>query len=455
MFRKTFIPDLLAGLTVSFAAIALGAAFGTMSGRGAFAGMMAAAVIPIITSIFGGTRLQASGPTAPMTAVSALLIAYAYEEFAGDKVLAEQFITLVFILSAVIVLLFSILRIGKLIELVPQVVIFGFMNGIAMLIWVDQIKKLLGWGGSDKFTGNTLINVAIALVTFAMIFFVPIMLKKYNVRKSIRMFLPGALVGIVVMTLITSLTGVEIEMVKLGASIDTFSGFIEHVTMYFPRVEIFRFNYIIQALPYALELSLLAYLDSLLTALVVDKMTGEKSKLNRELFAQGLGNLGAAMVQGIPGAQATIRSVLLVKEGAQTRLAGVMIGVFALLGIIVFKDYLTIVTAAVFVGVLFKAGADVFDFDFSAKYFTKGLIKYKDYNFQFAFVLYTTLITILIDLNVAVISGTILFYLCKRFFGLKDYEAKSIMLLDSEKMYKVKQGIPINNKRDQREEVVK
>ncbi|NJN41956.1 MAG: SulP family inorganic anion transporter [Flammeovirgaceae bacterium] len=454
MFRKTFVPDLLAGLTVSFAAIALGAAFGTMSGRGAFAGMMAAAVIPIITSLFGGTRLQASGPTAPMTAVSALLIAYAYEEFAGDKVLAEQFVTLVFMLSAVIILLFSVLRIAKLIELVPQVVIFGFMNGIALLIWVDQIKKLFGWGGADKFAGNTLINVLIALGTLALIYSVPILLRKYNVRKSIQMFLPGALVGILVMTLITSLTGVEIERVKLGASIDTFSGFTQHVSMYFPGADIFKSKYIVQALPYALELSLLSYLDSLLTALVIDKMTGEKSKLNKELFAQGLGNIGAAIVQGIPGAQATIRSVLLIKEGAQTRLAGVMIGVFALLGIIVFKDYLTIVTAAVFVGVLFKAGADVFDFDFSAKYFTMGLFKYKTNNYQFSFVLYTTLITILIDLNVAVISGTILFYLCKRFLGATDYRSESVTLLDHEEQYNVKKGIPIHNG-DRKEELVK
>ena len=77
--ESTFVYDIIAGLTVSFAALSLGAAFGTMSGRGAFAGMIGAAVIPIITSIFGGTRLQASGPTAPMTAVSAIVVAFAYE----------------------------------------------------------------------------------------------------------------------------------------------------------------------------------------------------------------------------------------------------------------------------------------------------------------------------------------------------------------------------------------
>jgi SulP family sulfate permease len=79
MDGKRFLGDVTAGLTVSFAAISLGAAFGAMSGRGAFAGMIGAAVIPIIASTFGGTRLQASGPTAPMTAVSALTVAFAYD----------------------------------------------------------------------------------------------------------------------------------------------------------------------------------------------------------------------------------------------------------------------------------------------------------------------------------------------------------------------------------------
>lgn len=77
--HKSFIPDLIAGLTVSFAALSLGAAFGVMSGRGAFAGMLSAAIIPIVTSLLGGTRLQASGPTAPMTAITALLVASAYD----------------------------------------------------------------------------------------------------------------------------------------------------------------------------------------------------------------------------------------------------------------------------------------------------------------------------------------------------------------------------------------
>src|SRR5688500_5978114 len=112
----------------------------------------------------------------------------------------------------------------------------------------------------------------------------------------------------------------------------------------------------------------------------------------------------SVLFQGIPGAQATIRSVLLIKEGAQTRLAGVLIGVFALLSILLFNDYLALVPAAVFVGVLLKAGLDVFDKDFPTYYMQNQWFNMTSRNIQLLFILYTTVVTVVIDLNIAVIS---------------------------------------------------
>jgi SulP family sulfate permease len=199
MEGKRILSDFTAGLTVSFAAISLGAAFGAMSGRGAFAGMIGAAVIPIITSIFGGTRLQASGPTAPMTAVSALTVAFAYDNFA-DKAFAEQFITLVFLLNAVCLLLAGVLRLGRLISFVPNVVILGFMNGIAVLIWKDQIIKVLALSDKPVMDGGILSNVILALSTFGLIYLIIWGLKKLNVRRQIRSLISGVLWSIVIMT---------------------------------------------------------------------------------------------------------------------------------------------------------------------------------------------------------------------------------------------------------------
>src|SRR5690606_3475929 len=169
---RKFSADLTAGLTVSFAAISLGAAFGVMSGRGAFAGMIGAAVIPIIASIFGGTRIQASGPTAPMTAVSALSVAFAYDTF-PDKVLAEQFVTLIFLLNALCLVILGLVGLGKLIRLVPNVVILGFMNGIAFLIWADQCARVLAIGdGKEPMLGGIGFNLVVALITCALIYLI-------------------------------------------------------------------------------------------------------------------------------------------------------------------------------------------------------------------------------------------------------------------------------------------
>ncbi|HEX7015635.1 MAG TPA: solute carrier family 23 protein [Cyclobacteriaceae bacterium] len=420
---RKFSADLTAGLTVSFAAISLGAAFGVMSGRGAFAGMIGAAVIPIIASMFGGTRIQASGPTAPMTAVSALSVAFAYDNF-PDQPLAEQFITLIFLLNALFLLVLGLTGAGKLIRLVPNVVILGFMNGIAFLIWADQFARVFAIGeGNEPMLGGVMANLIVALVTFALIYLIIWGVRKLSIRPQIRSFISGVLWSIVLMTAVAVLFNFNIEKVELGASVESLGAYLTMLGNYFPGSEIVRWEYLLMAAPFALQLTLLAYLDSLLTALVVDRITREKSKLNKELVAQGLANGTSALFQGIPGAQATIRSVLLIKEGARSRLAGVLIGVFALISIILLKGYLTLVPAAVFIGVLLKAGLDVCDKDFVASYFSRRWFTNRVRNLQFVFILYTTVVTIAVDLNIAVVTGTILFYVARRFGIVGDVEA--------------------------------
>src|SRR5688500_12046710 len=200
MEGKKFLADITAGLTVSFAAISLGAAFGVMSGRGAFAGMIGAAVIPIITSTFGGTRLQASGPTAPMTAISSLVVAFAYDNF-PDRTLAEQFITMVFLMNALFLLLAAAVRLGKLISFVPNVVILGFMNGIAVLIWKDQIARLFGLHDKTVMQGGIFVNLLLAVVSFALIYGIVWMVRVSKVPSGVRSLISGVLWTIILVTI--------------------------------------------------------------------------------------------------------------------------------------------------------------------------------------------------------------------------------------------------------------
>jgi len=423
--RQIFIQDVLAGLTTSFAAIALGAAFGIQSGRGAFSGMVAAAIIPIIASIFGGTKIQASGPTAPMTAVTVLIVGYAYTQF-GQTQNAEGFITIVILLSGIIMALGGLFKLGKLINFVPNVVILGFMNGIAALIFLDQLKKLFGFGGVAMIGGTLWQNLLLAIVTFALILSFPLILKWLKVPSKIKIFIPATLLSIVLMTVIFILSKANLQTVNLESSVGGVGDLFNSVSNFLPKSELFTMDILLKALPFALQLSLLGYLDSLLTSLVIDKLTKTETAKNKELMAQGLANSVAAIFGGIPGAQATIRSVILIKEGAKTRLAGILVGVFAFICIFIFKDYISLVASAIFVGVLFKAGLDVFEKDFFKEYFAKKGYKNKMFNWQMFFVIYTTLVTVFADLNVAVFTGTALFFVMKYFLKIQDFTGETI-----------------------------
>ena len=309
---------------------------------------------------------------------------------------------------------------GKLINYVPQVIILGFMSGIAMVIWVDQIKVLFGLGGKTAPQGDLTVNLILVVVTFFAILLLPQLLKKLNVPKSVRLFIPATLTVIILMTIITVAFNFNVGTVNLGVTMSSFSEFFALIKSYLPSEAILTQEYILMALPYALQLTLLGYLDSLLTALIMDHLTKEKSNMNKELVAQGLSNGLAALFMGIPGAQATIRSVLLFKEGAKTRLGAVAAGVFALLGLSFFKDYVSLIASAVFIGVLFKAALDVFEKEFIAIYLKRKWHRSKNRNIQLAFIIFTMMVTAFWDLNYAVIGGTIIFYVGKYFLKYSD-----------------------------------
>lgn len=420
----SLMQNLVAGLTVSFVALSLGAAFGILSGRGAFAGMISAAIIALITSAFGGTRIQCSGPTGPMTAVSAVLVAFAHDgaTSALSGMSPDHFVNLALFMNGIILLVMGILRLGKFITLVPNVVISGFMNGIALIIWLDQINRLFGLSGKTALQGAMSTNVIIVVVSAVLTFLLPVFFKK--IMPKYASLISATLVTIIFMTIVSVVLKLNIETVTLSSSLHSFSDFTNLVKSQVP-VGI-SFQAFKSAFPFALQLAILAYLDTLLTSLVIDKMTKEKTKQNKELGAQGLACAAAGFVGGIPGAQATIRSVLIIKEKASMRLAGILVGVFALIEMVLFQDYISLIPQAVFTGVLIKVGYDVFDWIPCRLYFKEWFRDRHEmlHNFfsrhddekifvtnrEMIFIVGTTLVTIVLDLNAAVGIFTVLFY---------------------------------------------
>lgn len=412
------LQNLIAALTVSFAAISLGAAFGILSGRGAFAGIISAGIIALLTSLLGGTRVQCSGPTAPMTAITVLVVAFASNELLIQVPGADpvHFINITFILTGVILALGAVLRLGKFIEIIPNVVVSGFMNGIAILIWIDQIKKLFGVMGKKAYGGPVATNVSVAVVSCALIFLIPKITRKIPKGG----LLSATLMSIVIMSAAVSIFNIPIETIQLNTRIDSFASIKEIISAQFPTT--WSMSLVILALPFALQLAALGYLDTLLTSLVVDKLMNETTQRNRELAAQGLANAASAFLGGIPGAQATIRSVLIIKEKATARYAGILVGVFVLVEMVLFQDLLNFIPQAVFAGVLFKVGWDVFDKDSIAIYLNqmKNIDtgqKFRISNVEmFVFIGGTTLITVVKDLNIAVGFFTLLFFLYNKVF---------------------------------------
>ncbi|MCP4805167.1 MAG: SulP family inorganic anion transporter [Proteobacteria bacterium] len=422
---QSLLKNVLAGLTVSFVAISLGAAFGIASGRpnGAFIGILSAGVIALITSLLGGTRVQCSGPTAPMTAVTAaVVLAATTGDLAGTLngagVDQQQFINQVFLLTGALLLLMAVFRLGRFIQLVPKVVISGFMNGIAVLILIAEFGKLFGLGDHTAIGGELMLNVAIAGVTLALCFVFKPLLKK---APKFLAFIPGALFAIVVVTAgvqAIGLTTDQVEFISLAAvsSLADVSGLFEGQ---FPTD--WSGPILFAALPFALNLAMLAYLDTLLTSLVVDKMATrmfnkkEETKQNKELAAQGVANGVIALFGGIPGAQATIRSVLILNENATMRIAGVLVGVFVIVEMLIFQGALQLIPKAVFTGILLKVGYDVMDWEALGAWWRslrsdKKLVT----NAQIGIIAGTTIVTVLVNLNVAVVAFGVLFHVLKR-----------------------------------------
>lgn len=416
--REEVLKNAMAGLTTSFVVVSLGAAFGVMSGRGAFAGMISAAIIGIVVSLLGGTRIAVSGPTGPMTAVTAAMVAFSYDQ--GAKLFPglppEQFVSYVLIATSALLLLFAVLRLSKLIHYIPQVVISGFMNGIAVLIWLDVANQVLGAGGKKPLEGSMALNLGLLAVTFLMAWKAGGPLKALTGRWS--SFFPATLVAILLITGVSQGLGLQVERTQLQG-IRGLADLVEMARRFVPT-ELPSSAMLWAIAPYAFTLAILNFLDTLMTALVMDKITGDTSGLNRELFGQGVATLAVVPFGGIPGAQATIRSVLLYKEGATLRWAGTAAGLLALVQVLVFQDAIGWIPKAVFMGILVKVGVDVFDWGPLLMWFARlrgakpGDVSVS--HVEMLIIAGTTTLTVLWDLNVAVASFTALFYLLRKGF---------------------------------------
>ena len=376
--------DILAGITVAIVALPLALAFGVVSGAGAISGLYGAIILGFFAALLGGVSVQVSGPTGPMTVVTASAIA----AFPGDfaSVMAVVFFT------GLIQISFGIIDLGKWIKFIPYPIISGFMCGIGVIIIILQINPLLGLETNSSiiyiitnlFDNLKNINyeaLFVGFVTILIMFFTP---------KKISKIVPSALIALFVVTIISVFLGLNVA--TIGEIPSQLPDFI------LPTFDILQLNTI---LTFAITLALLGSVDTQLTSVLVDSKLKTNHNSKKELIAQGVGNTACSFFGAIPGAGATMRTVVNMKNGATTRISGITHAIVLLLIALFFAPIASQVPLALLAGILIKVGFDILDYRF-LQIVTKVS---KD---DILIMLTVFLMTIFVDLIMAVATGVVI-----------------------------------------------
>ena len=376
--------DLFGGLTAGVVALPLALAFGEASGAGPIAGLYGAIIVGFFAALFGGTGSQISGPTGPMIVV----FAGVFSALNGNPSLV--FATVV--LAGAIQVAFGVFRFGQYIKLVPYPVVSGFMTGIGCIIIALQTSRLFGHEpeGSGTIPALTAIPSAVLDPNWAA-------LGLGLLTLFIVFNWPGKLAKIVPPPLAALIIGTVLSVFISGAPI------LGDIPTGLPSLLIPEFSSetILIVLEAAFVLALLGSLDSLLTSLVADNMTRTKHNSNKELIGQGIGNVFAGFFGGIPGAGATMRTVVNIRTGGQTKISG-MVHSSLLFAIVVSLGPLAAqIPHSVLAGILVKVGYDIVDLPYLKR-------AHKGPRWDLALMILVLTLTVFVDLITAVIAGVVL-----------------------------------------------
>lgn len=385
--------DIFGGITAGIVALPLALAFGVQSGLGASAGLYGAAILGLLAILFGGTHTQISGPTGPMTVVSASIVAVAIAKF-GSIDEAWGIIIVTFFLAGLFQIVFGLLRIGKYIKYIPYPVLSGFMSGIGIIIILFQVYPVLGLSSPGNIIEvfSQLPGAIVHLNYHAAILAAGTVLIVY-VFPLITRAIPGTLVALVVITAISFLFSLNTPLIG-----EMPSGLPSLKIAPLADLEFRDLGLII--LP-ALTLASLGSIDTLLTSVVADNLTRTRHNSNKELIGQGIGNMASSLFGGIPGAGATMRTVVNVKSGGKTKLSGVVHALLLFLVLLGLGKYVAYIPLAALAGILVTVGISIVD--------TKGLKNLHNIPRSDALILVTVLLlTVFVNLLQAVAIGMVL-----------------------------------------------
>ena len=380
--------DFFGGVAAGVVALPLALAFGVASGLGPVAGLYGAIATGIVAAVFGGTPVQITGPTGPMTLVVAGIVA---TNTLPSGAVNLPVVVAIIVLAGLLQIALGLFRIGAYIRYVPYPVISGFMSGIGVIIILQQLFPMLGaeppsseplsilrqlhlLGGNIKWGA-----VALSALTIATVFILP------RFTKAV----PASLVALVALTALAVLLALEVSVIgEIPSGLPS---------LVMPSLDFQQLPLLLAA---AIQLAFLGAIDSLLTSLVADNLTRTQHDSNRELVGQGLGNIAAGLIGGIPGAGATMRTVVNVEAGGRSRLSGVIHGLFLAAVLLGLSGLVQYVPRAVLAGLLVAVGIGIIDY--------RGISHILKVPRSDAFLmLFVLVLTVFTDLIIAVAAGLI------------------------------------------------
>lgn len=384
---KRFTRDLMAGLTVAAVALPLALAFGVSSGASAAAGLLTAIICGFSISLLGGAFYQISGPTGAMAAILMSIIA----KYGMNGVFVAT------VLAGIILVLAGVFRLGNLTSFIPMPVIAGFTSGIAVIIALGQLDNFFGVTSTGDsaiakvasyFTGGFSPNLTAVIIGILVILFMVFFPKKWNA------VVPSSLLAIILATCASMIFSLDVGVVG-----EIPSSLILPERLTFASIDLGSISGLIAP---AVSIAALGMVESLLCGASAGRMTGVRLNNDRELIAQGVGNILSPFFGGIPATAAIARTSVAIKSGANTRLAGMIHALILLISMLALGPIMSKIPLSALAGVLMVTAWRMNEWETIKYIFSR---KFKGASLKFVA---TMLATILFDLTVAILIGIVI-----------------------------------------------
>ena len=420
--------DVLSGITVALALVPEAVAFAFVAGVDPLVGLYAAFMIGLITSIFGGRPGMISGATGALAVVMVSLVAEGNAMGNPDENLGLYYLFLTVILMGIIQVFAGIFKLGKFVRLIPHPVMMGFVNGLAIVIFLSQLGMFKQTVNGEKvwLEGNSLwYMIGLVALTMLMMWGLP----KIKATKK----LPEALIAILVVTGIVIFSNLDVatvgSFIRDGGGEGLKGGFPVPVLETFTNIPL-NFETLKFIFPYALILAAIGLIESLMTLNLIDDLTETRGNSNRECMAQGGANIITGLFGGMGGCAMIGQSIINIKGGGRGRLSGLTAAIFLLMFILFASSYIEQVPIAALVGVMFMVVIGTFAWS-SFRILNK--IPRTD---LFVLILVSSL-TVIFDLAIAVISGVIVSALVFAWENARRIRARKRIKEDGTKVYEI------------------